>query len=67
MLEQLFNVYLLYRKSWTFWVTDKELPIAGEEDTLTLPDLGGGDWGLEPIPRKVFSFHRDKISTRNFG
>ena len=23
--------YILYRKSWTFWVTDKELPIAGQE------------------------------------
>ena len=27
----LFNVYFLYRKSWTSWVIDKELPKAGQE------------------------------------
>ena len=26
-----FYVYFPYRKSRTFWVTDKELPIAGQE------------------------------------
>ena len=31
ILTMLFNVYFLYRKSWTFWVTDKELPKAGQE------------------------------------
>ena len=30
-LTMLFNVYFLYRKSWAFWVTDKELPKAGQE------------------------------------
>ena len=27
----LFIVYFLYRKSWAFWVIDKELPKAGQE------------------------------------
>ena len=31
ILTMLFNVNFLYRKSWTFWVTEKELPIAGRE------------------------------------
>ena len=31
ILTILFNVYFLYLKSSTFWVTDKELPIAGQE------------------------------------
>ena len=31
ILTMLFNVYFLYRKSLTFWVTDKELPKAGQE------------------------------------
>ena len=30
-LTTLFNVYFLYGKSRTVWVTDKELPIAGKE------------------------------------
>ena len=30
-LTMLFNVYFLYRKSLTFWATDKELPKAGQE------------------------------------
>ena len=31
ILTVLFNVYFLYRKSWTFWVADKEFPKAGQE------------------------------------
>ena len=31
ILTILFYVYFLYPKSWTFWITDKELPIAGQE------------------------------------
>ena len=27
----LFQVHFLYLKSWTFWLTDKELLIAGQE------------------------------------
>ena len=27
----LFNSYFLYRKSSTFWVTDKEVPTSGQE------------------------------------
>ena len=30
-LTMLFSVYFLYRKSWTFWATDKELPKADQE------------------------------------
>ena len=31
ILAILFYVYFLYRKSLTFWITDKELPVAGQE------------------------------------
>ena len=31
ILTVLFNFYFLYRKSWTFWATGKELPKAGQE------------------------------------
>ena len=31
ILTMFFNVYFLYRKPCTFWVTAKELPIAGQE------------------------------------
>ena len=27
----LFNAYFLYRKSWTFWGTEKELPKTGQK------------------------------------
>ena len=30
-LTILFYVYFLYRKSWSAWVTDKELPTVGQE------------------------------------
>ena len=30
-ITTLFNVYFLYGKSRTVWVTDRELPIAGKE------------------------------------
>ena len=29
-----FYVYFLYRKSWIFWVTDKELPAAGQNKSI---------------------------------
>ena len=29
-VKMLFNVYFLYRKSLTFWVTDQQLSIAGQ-------------------------------------
>ena len=31
ILTMLFNVYFLYRKSRTFWDTNKELPKPGQE------------------------------------
>ena len=31
ILTALFNVWILYRKSRSFWVTDIELPIDGQE------------------------------------
>ena len=31
ILTMLFNTYFPYRKSSTFWVTDKELPKAGQK------------------------------------